>query len=213
MNRRAMLKQLSVLGLLASAGPAVLAQENLRFRKMRNRINPEEAGKIEVIVFFHYGCPHCRNFDPLFAEWTRTVPEDVSLRSNPVIWADATLRGLARLHYTADRTGTIEQLRKAIFSGVQDSKLPLHTESGVADWIKRFDIDAKKFMDAYKSFGMQALVQRADQVTKTYQVSGVPTVAVAGQYMTSPSMTGGHENTILVMDELIQRARTEGGRS
>ncbi|MBW7861270.1 MAG: thiol:disulfide interchange protein DsbA/DsbL [Rhodocyclaceae bacterium] len=213
MNRRAMLKQLSVLGLLASAGPAVLAQENLRFRKMPNRIAPEEAGKIEVLEFFHYGCPHCRDFHPLIKQWLESLPGDVAFRAVPVIWGNEQLRGLARLHYTAERTGTLAKLQDGIFAGVQDERLPLFTEEGVADWVGKYDVDAKAFMDTYKSFALQALVQRADQVTRAYKVQGVPTMAVDGQYITSASVAGSHENALAVVDKLIEMVRTEGGRS
>jgi protein dithiol oxidoreductase (disulfide-forming) len=68
-------------------------------------------------------------------------------------------------------------------------------------------------MDTYNSFALQAMVQRADQIARAYRVQGVPTMAVGGRYMTSASMTGSHENTLKVVDELIVRVRAEGGRS
>lgn len=214
MNRRLMLKQLSALAVLASAGPAVLAQqqEGLRFQAMPNRIAPETEGKIEVIEFFHYGCPHCRNFHPLVKTWLETLPEDVVFKANPVVWGSDQLKGLARLHITAERSGTLKAIQDKIFVGVQDERLPLHTEAGVSDWIAKQDVDAKAFMDTYKSFAIQGLVQRADQVTRAYKVQGVPTVAVDGRYITSATIAGSHENALKVVDKLIQLVREENGR-
>ncbi|MBI1907115.1 MAG: thiol:disulfide interchange protein DsbA/DsbL [Rhodocyclales bacterium] len=214
MNRRLMLKQLSALAALAAAGPAVLAQqqEGLRFQAMPNRIAPETEGKIEVIEFFHYGCPHCRNFHPLIKTWLETLPEDVAFRANPVIWGSEQLKGLARLHITAVRSGTLKIIQDNIFAGVQDEHLPLHTEAGVSDWIAKQGVDAKAFMDTYKSFAIQGLVQRADQVTRAYKVQGVPTVAVDGRYITSATIAGSHENSLKVVDKLIQLVREESGR-
>lgn len=215
MNRRLMLKHLAAAAALSVAGPAALAQRRSPelFQVLPNKIPSETAGKIEVIEFFHYGCPHCRDFHPLMKHWLKSLPEDVSFRAVPAIWGNEQLRGLARLYYAAERTGTLDKLEEAIFAAVQDQRRPIHTEAGVRDWIGRFDVDAKAFMDTYNSFALQAMVQRADQVARAYRVQGVPTIAVGGRYFTSASITGSHENTLKVVDELIERVRAEGSRS
>lgn len=215
MNRRLMLKHLAAAAALSVAGPAAIAQRRSPepFQILPNRIPPETAGKIEVIEFFHYGCPHCRDFYPLIKHWLKSLPEDVGFRGVPAIWGNEQLRGLARLYYAAERTGTLDKLEEGIFVAVQDDKRPIHTEAGVRDWLGRFDVDAKAFMDTYNSFALQAMVQRADQIARAYRVQGVPTMAVGGRYMTSASMTGSHENTLKVVDELIVRVRAEDGRS
>jgi protein dithiol oxidoreductase (disulfide-forming) len=141
--------------------------------------------------------------------WRKSLPEDVVFRAVPAIWGNEQLRGLARLYYTAEITDTLDLLEEAIFAAVQDEKRPIHTEAGVRDWIKRFDVDEKAFMDTYNSFALQAMIQRADQVARAYRIQGVPTMAVSGRYITSASMTGSHEKTLQVVDELIVKARTE----
>ncbi|HRP96340.1 MAG TPA: thiol:disulfide interchange protein DsbA/DsbL [Rhodocyclaceae bacterium] len=211
MNRRLMLKGLAVLAALSATAPTVLAQQGggELYNILPNRVASETSGKVEVIEFFHYGCPHCRDFHPLMKEWLKRLPEDVEFRAVPAIWGNAQLRGLARLYYAAERSGHLASLEDAIFAAVQDERLPIHTEEGVRDWIGRFDLDAKAFMDTYNSFAMQAMVQRADQVARAYRVQGVPTMAVGGRYVTSASITGSHENTLKVVDELIVKARAE----
>ena len=37
-------------------------------------------GKIEVIEFFWYSCPHCNAFEPRLVQWTKQVPPDVFVR-------------------------------------------------------------------------------------------------------------------------------------
>lgn len=212
MNRRLMLKGLTALAALSATAPAVLAQAaGERYTTLPNPVSSESSGKIEVIEFFHYGCPHCRDFHPLMKAWLKDLPEDVEFRAVPAIWGNAQLRGLARLYYAAERSGHLSALEEPIFAAVQDDRLPIHTEAGVRDWIDGFDVDGKAFMDTYKSFAMQALVQRADQVARAYRVQGVPTMAVGGRYITSASMTGSHENTLEVVNELIAKVRAQGG--
>ncbi len=46
------------------------------------------AGKIEVIEFFWYSCPHCNAFEPQFAAWMKSAPKDVVVQRVPVRFRD-----------------------------------------------------------------------------------------------------------------------------
>ena len=37
----------------------------------------ESVGKIEVLEFFSYGCPHCNEFYPMISAWAAKQPKDV----------------------------------------------------------------------------------------------------------------------------------------
>lgn len=206
MNRRIALKQLSALAALSAAGPMAYAQRQ-PYQPVEPAVASEAPGKVEVIEFFHYGCPHCRDFDPLLEHWIKKLPKDVAFRRVPAIWGNEQLLGLARLHYAMELTGVVDQLHPAVFPAVQDRKQPLHTEEGVRAWLGGFQVDAKAFMANYKSFGMSALLKRAEQTAMSYKVRGVPTMAVGGRFTTSASLTGGHEKTLQVVDELITKVR------
>lgn len=207
MNRRSMLKHLGGFAVVAAIGPVALAQQGATYLALPSRIEGDTPGKIELIEFFHYGCPHCRNFDPLLHTWLKTLPEDVSFRRVPAIWGNPQLRELARLYYTLETMGQIDKLNEAVFAAVQDKKLPLHTEQGARDWATAQGLDVASFMDTYKSFGLNTQLQRADQLAKMYEIKGVPTMAIGGQYLTSASMTGSHEGTLKMVDELLVKAR------
>ncbi|THF65111.1 thiol:disulfide interchange protein DsbA/DsbL [Pseudothauera rhizosphaerae] len=208
MNRRTALKQLAALGALASPAAGVLAQSSAY--TVLNPAQPtDDPARIEVIKFFHYGCPHCANLAPLIHLWAKAQPQDVHFRHVPVVWNNAQLAGLARLYYTAEVSGDLETLHPQVFRAVQEQKLPLHTESGASAWIAGKVADPKRFMDAYKSFGVQSQVQRGNQLSAAMKISGVPTLVVEGKYLTASSMAGGHEGAIQVLDQLVARARSE----
>lgn len=212
MNRRSMLKHLGALALLASGTKAVMAQQGgPAFTTLPSKIAGDAPGKVELIEFFHYGCPHCRNFDPLLHAWLKNLPADVTFRRVPAIWGNPQLRELARLYYSLETLGEIDRLNEAVFAAVQDQKLPLHTEQGVRDWAATQGLDVAALMETYKSFGLNTQLQRADQLAKSYKINGVPTMAVGGHYLTSASMTGSHEGTLKMVDELIVKARSELG--
>lgn len=211
MNRRFTLKQLATFAALAVFGAPVLAQGG-----PWTPVNPpqptDEKGKVEVIEFFHYGCPHCRDFDPLVEKWLKSLPKDVVFKRVPVMWNNPGLIGLARFYYAAEASGDLPRLHSQVFAAVQDEKAPLNTEQGARDWVAKKGGNAKRFGEMYRSFTVETKLQRADQLARAYRIQGVPTMIVDGKYMTSASLTGSHENTIKVVDQLIAKARSEQGR-
>ncbi len=209
MNRRDALKQL--VGVSAALPFANLAWAKDPFVVLNPAQKTDDPSKIEILEFFHYGCPHCRDFDPLAEAWSKKLPADVSFRQVPAIWNNPQLQGLARLFYAADVSGNLHALHPKVFAAVQDEKRPLHTEEGVRDWIAGKVSDPAKFMDAYKSFGVNSMLQRADQLARAMQIRGVPTLAVDGRFLTSASMAGSHESALKVVDQLIERVRKERG--
>ena len=212
MNRRHMLLQLSALAGAAAVGTPALAQ-GARFAPVNPPQPTAVKGKVEVIKFFHYGCPHCRDLDPLLEHWVKQQAEDVNFLRVPAIWGNAQLKALAQFYYAAEATGDLEAIHSSIFPAIQDDNTPLFNEEGVAQWVGAKGLDVKRFIDAYKSFGVQSKVQRADQLVRAYRINGVPTLAIDGKWTTSASMAGSHEASLKVADELVMRARKEQGRA
>lgn len=208
MNRRSMLKHTAALAALSAAGP-LLATGDPRYQTLQVPVAQEVTGKIEVLEFFHYGCPHCRSFYPLIKAWKKALPEDVAFRAVPAVWSNEQLRGLARLYYTAERTGELDKVEEAIFAAIQDEKRALFNEADVRAWVGSTGVEVAPFMETYNSFAIQGLVQRADQIARAYRVQGVPTMAVGGRYITSATLAGSHANALKVVDELIERVRKQ----
>jgi thiol:disulfide interchange protein DsbA len=206
MNRRDALK---LAGLAFALPAASMARADEPFQIIEPAQKADDPSKIEVLEFFHYGCPHCRDFHPLITAWKKKLPADVAFRAVPAVWNNAQLGGLARLYYTAEITGDLAALEPAIFAAVQDDKRPLFNEQQVGEWIAGKVGDAAKFLDTYKSFGVGSLVQRADQLARAMKIQGVPALVIGGRYMTSASLSGSHENTLKVADDLIARVRKE----
>lgn len=166
----------------------------------------EDAGKIEVLEFFSFGCPHCNEFNPLLAAWAAKLPADVVLHKVPVTFGRAAWANLARLHYALEITGDSHRLEGEVFKAIHSDRQNLFEEKSLAEWIAKKGIDQKKFADAFNSFGVMSKVKRADQMAQAYRISGVPALAVEGKYLVGGKDFG---DTLAIADKLIAKARSE----
>ncbi|MDR3087688.1 MAG: thiol:disulfide interchange protein DsbA/DsbL [Azoarcus sp.] len=210
MNRRDVLHQLGALTLLAGTSGFALGQKKETFRTLEPAVPTSVDGKIEVLEFFHYGCPHCRDFEPLVTRWLKKVSADVVFSRVPAVWGKP-LEGLAQLYYTLVVTKQLERLNAEVFAAVQDQQIPLNIEETLRIWVKEKGLDVPSFMDTYNSFGVQAQVRRAKQLGRSYKIDGVPTMAVAGRFVTSASLAGSHEAALREVDSLVARVRSRVG--
>ena len=95
MNRRefsagaACLVGAAALGLPGLAFAQRRPEEGKEYRKLDKAVPVEAAaGKIEVIEFFWYSCPHCNAFEPKLVNWIKKLPPDVTVRRVPVAFRD-----------------------------------------------------------------------------------------------------------------------------
>ncbi len=206
MNRRKALQQLGALALLASPMGLALGQAKESFKALKSAVPTNTAGKIEVLEFFHYGCSHCRDFEPLVEQWAKRLPGDVAFVQVPMVWGKP-LEDLARLHYTLSVMKRLD-LHAKIFVDVQDRKLPLDKPETVREWASANKLAVSDFMGIYNSFGVNIQVQRAKQLAGLYGIDSVPMIAVGGRFLTSASMAGNsHEAALKVADSLVERIR------
>lgn len=168
----------------------------------------EDSAKIEVLEFFWYGCPHCYSLHPHLKTWLMNIPDDVSFRYVPAIlranWASA-----AKIYYAIEAMAQADTLNDKIYDAIHRDKIDLHNESVLFDWIEKQGIDRKKFESAYNSFTVQNQVAKSTQMTRQYQLNGVPALVINGKYLTSGGMGATPQDTIKTLERLIEKARTE----
>src|SRR6202020_765035 len=99
-----------------------------------NRIVPAQptsvpAGQIEVLEFFWYACPHCYDLDPLVEAWRKSKPAYVTFTRVPITWSSGH-RELARLFYTLQSLGKLDQLHGDVFKEIHVNGNPLIAQDG-----------------------------------------------------------------------------------
>lgn len=163
-------------------------------------------GKIEVIEFFWYRCPHCANLQPELEAWAKRQPDDVLIRHQPAVLNDAWLP-LARVFYALEAVGQLDRLHAAVFTAIHRDRINLDDANTFFDWAAGRGVDRKKLIEAYNSFSVNVKAARAKQLTARYQITGVPTFVVNGKYQTSAYLAGGYKALFKVLDDLIAQER------
>jgi thiol:disulfide interchange protein DsbA len=172
----------------------------------------DSPGKIEVLEFFSYGCPHCKDFHPLVMAWAAKLPKDVSFRRVPVTFGRAAWVSLARLHHSLQATGDLARLDEAVFRAIHQERATLFTREAVLAWVKRQGVDDKRFADVFDSFGVNTQLARDEQLVKNYKVQSVPLLTVDGRYAVNGQAAKGLPDLLPVAQGLVDSARARKPR-
>jgi thiol:disulfide interchange protein DsbA len=201
---------------LRLGGPPSTAPTSSKFKEGTNykTIVPAQPtsvgpGKVEVVEVFWYGCGHCFALDPAVESWrTKGKPSYVEFLRVPAMWNDAT-RMHARVFYTAELLGKLEQLHSAIFNEIHTKGDMLNTVDKIAAFFKSNGVSNEDFQKAFSSFAVESKLQRADFLNRRYKVDSVPVVIINGKYKADVSDAGGEEPLFTLIDELA--AHEHGG--
>lgn len=215
MNRRDFSLQLAAVGgatMLCGLGlpGAAFAQsgqpfEGKDYNRLKTPINLPKTGKVEVIEFFWYGCPHCNAFEPTIEPWIAKLPADVHFRRVHVQF-DALKEIHQQVFYTWDVMGLVEQMHKKTFDRFHVAHKPINSESDMLAFAQESGLDVAKVKQAWESFSVQTKMRQAKQLSEDYAVDGVPMIGIHGRYTTSPSM-GGMKECLATTDWLVDRVR------
>ena len=198
---------LAALGWLAPAHAQGGPVEGTHYVRLSQPVPAGPAGKIEVIEFFWYGCPHCNAFEPTLEPWVKQLPADVAFHRVPVAFSAEPFVAHQRIFYALDSLGLVAAMHRKVFYAIHNDRLRLDKPADISAFMGRNGVDAAKFMEAYDSFAVQAKGKQATQQAAAYKIDGVPAIGIQGRYYTSGSLAGTNEKALAVADVLIQRVR------
>ena len=209
MSTRALL----VLSLLAALLPAAApAQEGVTYRTLAQPQPSDSPGKIVVIEFFSYACPHCAHFAPLLEAWRVKQPKDVELRRVPVGFNREPWINLQRAYYALQASGDLAKLDTPLFKAIHEENKPLYDQSTLTEWVGRNGGNAAKFAGNYQDLGVNTMTVQADELAEHYTIDSVPTLAIDGKYIV---MADGNlpesayqEQLLLNAEKVVAMART-----
>ena len=209
MNRRDFVIAMAVTPLIAQFSHAATGVvQGKDYLELQTPMPVAVPGKIEVIEFFGYWCPHCNELEPKLEPWVKALPAHVSFRRIPVAWQDAQVP-YQKLFYALEAMGVSNDIHPKVFKAVHEQRLGLDNDAAIATFATAIGVDRAKLADAMKGFSMSSKLGKANQNAKSYQIEGVPTLVVNGRYATSPELAKGDIQALRVADALIQRAKTQ----
>lgn len=209
-------------GLLAGLGTApARAQpaltEGVHYVRLVERVPAGSAGKIEVVEFFWYECPHCHAFEPALEAWVKRLPADVAFRRVPVWFREESFGPQQRLFYSLESMGLLATLHRRIFNAIHVEGARLRSPEDIATFVVRNGVDPQAFLAAYGSFGVQAKAMQARQTAAAYKIDAVPAMGVQGRYYTNGTLAnaggaagkgGSNDRMLAVVDGLLARVRS-----
>ena len=197
------------LALLAAsclaAGPA-LAQPQPAYTELKPAQPVEAQGKIEVIEFFWYGCPHCYNLEPFIETWLKKLPPDAQFRRVPAVFNERWGHDAA-IFYTFEVLGVLDKLHRPFFDAIHRDHLRTDSPPALDQWLEKNGIEPRRFNDTMKSFSVQSKLRRATQLTLSYRIDGTPAMAVQGRYTVSADQGRSQKGMLDTVDFLVDMVR------
>jgi protein dithiol oxidoreductase (disulfide-forming) len=179
--------------------------EGIDYRVVQPAVPTSSPGKIEVLEFFWYACPHCYRLNPFVAEWKKKLPANVEFKKVHVAFRGD---GHQKIFYTLEAMGREADLGIKVFEEIHLKKNPMASLIEASAWAKTQGLDVAKFEATWNSFAVQTQQKRANALVNSYKLDGVPMFGINGRFLTSPSMVGGsHARALQVVDYLISRSK------
>jgi protein dithiol oxidoreductase (disulfide-forming) len=197
---------LVLLAISVLAAPTQAQVENEQFQRISPAQTPMTEGKVEVLEFFSYGCPHCYAMHPLISQWAAQLPKNAVLIRVPVSLGHREWGQLSRAYYALEATGDLARLDGALFEAIHKQKRPLFDEESLTRWAVENGVSAQKFHGEFNSFGVTTKATRAEQLSRSYQVSGVPQISVDGKYTV---IGKSYEEMLKSASRLVEKAASE----
>ena len=169
---------------------------------------------VEVIEFFWYGCPHCRDFEPTVTKWASGLPENVTFTQVPVMFG-----GPADLHaqayYALQGMGELERLHEKLFHAMHVEKNKLRSREDLDAFLAENGVDMAEFREAMNSFAVAAKVNRARALMRRYGIRGVPALVVDGRYRSGSGFKSYQEMTEVadyLVDKVLMQRNAQANR-
>jgi thiol:disulfide interchange protein DsbA len=184
------------------------------FDKTAQIITTDTPSKIEVIELFWYGCGHCHQMESLLNAWVKKLPADVVFKRVPGLphqaWAP-----MAKTYYAMETLGVLEKLHAPLFEAIHKQKsLNPTDEKAAIDWVtKQGGLDKKKVEEAFGSFSTNTSLNRAANIFRASGATGVPSLIINGQFITSSTMAGSNDAALKTADYIITNIRADKAKA
>lgn len=165
-------------------------------------------GKVEVIEFFSYACPHCYRFEPYIEKWKETKSDNVVFINVPAVF-NKNWEALATLYYAAEVLGVQEKMHPIIFEAMHGEGKKIRGFDELKVIFEENGVSNEQLEQALGSFTVAAKTRRAKSMTQAYGITSVPNIVVQGKYRTNGTLAHGHNGVFKVVDYLTEKVEKD----
>jgi len=189
-------------------------QMGREFDRTVQTIATDSPNKIEVTELFWYGCGHCYQMETPINAWAKKLPADVVFKRVPGLpnqsWAP-----MAKAYFAMETLGVLEKLHTPLFDAIHKQKTLNPTDEKAAiDWVtKQSGLDKIKVEEAFKSFTTNTQLNRAANIFRASGATGVPSIIINGQFITSSTMAGNNDAALKTADYIIANIRADKAKA
>jgi thiol:disulfide interchange protein DsbA len=216
-RRRELMLALCASPLLIAPGVraqgAFVPEEGTDYQVIAHPQPTDAPGRIEVLDFFWYGCPHCFAFLPDLEAWRQRAPADIAYRHSPVDFGDPGRENHTKIFLALQVLGKVEEMHVKVFEAYHRERKRLLDPDEIAEFMARNGIPRDKWLATFNSFSVANGVSRARMTFQAYGIDGTPTLGIDGRFLTSPTMVKSQANPsracIATLDYVVERVRRE----
>lgn len=152
----------------------------------------EKTDKIEVIMFFWYGCSGCYKVDPRVEKWQNALPGDVTFKRLPAIFFPH-WEIHARIFYTLEEMGVPYETHRNVATIIEGKQLVVEAEEELPPLLDKINVNRDDFMRIFNSAKISEKIDNLYPLLHRFGLSSVPAMVINGKYQyNSKSVDGKH---------------------
>ncbi|USD67939.1 thiol:disulfide interchange protein DsbA/DsbL [Vibrio sp. SCSIO 43136] len=147
-------------------------------------LNGPKSSKPIVTEYFSFYCPHCKDFEPIFAQLKTKLDPNVKVQKvHPSFMGGSMGLPMSKAYATMVALKVEDKMIPVMFRQIHDYKQPPKDEAAIRQLFIDNGIDGKKFDGAYKGFNVDSMQKRFDKAFQSAGLRGVPSVIVNDKYL------------------------------
>lgn len=192
-------------------------QAGIHYKKLADKIRTnthvqqltsQGAGKVQVLMFFSYGCAVCRRLSTPFDTWAKQQAKDKIEISKVPVSFNYGWPNLARAYYTVQTLQKSDELDELIFAGIHEQAKPLWQEDKLSDMLFEHGFSRELFKQTFNSFAINNKVKWANDLALAFELPNIPNIIINGpygSYVTNLVMTKEPKFLFAVIDHIVQK--------
>lgn len=181
MIKKAMILCFMLCPLLVTAD--VTFKEGQNYTSLSNAMRAEgDPHKVQVLLFFNYGCSACAKLEPKFEKWADSQDGNSKLviYRYPVGF-DEQWTMLSKLYFVMQDIQPKRDLNLKIFNAVHQQDLKLWHEDAMRDFFIANGYSGDNFDRTYNSLRIEQQLKNSQKMADVYAITVTPTIIINGK--------------------------------